>query len=201
MGIKLSELEVESVITLQISNGSGTIPLKAAIKRIVKEDIAIISLDYDGNSRLVFDNVKINVEYNQDDDVPIIWRNVKVVSYKSDYILQVFSEGAKHNRRGCFRVPVATMARLSMVGKGVEQVMIRDISLSGFSITDRKKELNLSTGDELAVFFEDRGHILDLAGRVVRIEEHEDMIIYGLEICNLCKDLSSYISIRQRQKR
>lgn len=49
--------------------------------------------------------------------------------------------------------------------------------------------------------FEDIGHILDLAGRVVRVEEREDMTIYGLEICNLCKDLSSYVNIKQRRKK
>ena len=89
---------------------------------------------------------------------------------------------------------------MSMPGCSVPQVMIRDISLTGFSITDRKQELKLEIGDELSVKFEDRAHMLDLAGRVVRIEEHEDRVIYGLEICNLCKDLSSYISVRQRIK-
>ena len=79
--------------------------------------------------------------------------------------------------------------------------MVRDLSLTGFSISDRKKELALDIGSELSVSFEDLGHVLNLTGRVVRIEEQEDVNIYGFEICNLCKDLSSYLSVKQRQKR
>ena len=79
--------------------------------------------------------------------------------------------------------------------------MIRDLSLTGFSIADRKKELSLGIGSELSVSFEDLGHVLNLVGRVVRIEEQEEVNIFGFEICNLCKDLSSYLSVKQRQKR
>lgn len=38
-------------------------------------------------------------------------------------------------------------------------------------------------------------------GRVVRIEEREDMIIYGMAICNMCKDLSAYVNNKQRRNR
>ena len=120
------------------------------------------------------------------------------MNYKHDYILQVFSDGMKYNRRDSFRVGVSVLAEFRKGGR-TQQVLIRDISVSGFAISDRKNELGLSKGDEVFVKFEDIGHYLDLAGRVVRIEEREDMIIYGLEICNLCKDLSSYVSIKQRR--
>ena len=56
-------------------------------------------------------------------------------------------------------------------------------------------------GDEISVYFEDLGHNLNLIGEIVRIEEREDMFVYGLKILNLCKDLSSYINVRQRSKR
>ena len=93
------------------------------------------------------------------------------------------------------------VAKILNTMKGPRQVMVRDLSLSGFSVSDRKKELVLHIGDELSVYFDDLGHTLNLIGRVVRIEEHEDVIIYGLEICNLCKNLSSYLSTKQRQKK
>ena len=79
--------------------------------------------------------------------------------------------------------------------------MIRDVSLTGFSVSDRKGELSLNAGDTLSVFWEDFGHILDLTGRVVRTEEQEGVKIYGFELCNVCKDLPSYINKKQRQKR
>ena len=202
MGIKLSELEEGSKITLNISNAekNKNMKMNAVIKKQVRSDLAFITLDYDSSRKLVFDNVQIDMEYCQDENVPIVWHDVKIVSYKSEYAMQVVSEGVRHNRRNCFRVGVGLLARVRMPGDGPQQVMIRDISLSGFSITDRKKELNLGVGSEISVYFEDLGHCLNLLGRVVRIEEHEEMNIFGLEIGNLCKDLSSYVSLKQRKK-
>ena len=200
MGIKLSEIEEGSPITLQIYNSENKMQMEAVLKQHVREDIALITLEYDTTRRLNFDNVRVDMEYCYDDGVPIIWRNVRIVNYRTDYAMQVSCDGSRHNRRGCFRVSVATSATLSMSGRTPQQITVRDISLSGFSISDRKKELKLNLGDKLAINFEDMGHYLDLKGKVVRIQEEEDMIIYGLETYNLCKDLSSYISLRQRKK-
>lgn len=201
LGVKLAEIEEGGNITLLISNKDGKMKMDAVIKKQVKDNIALIEVHYSDSKRLVFENVQIDVEYYQDEDVPIIWHNAKILSYKTDYVLQVASDGVRHNRRNCFRVAVATTALFRMAGRGSKNVMIRDISLSGFAITDRKMELNLAIGDLVSVFFEDLGHTLDLDGRVVRIEEREDMIIYGLELCNMCKDLSSYVSLKQRRNR
>lgn len=132
-----------------------------------------------------------------------MWYSVKVVNYKDDdYAMQVFSDGTKHNRRGSFRVGVSSPAKVRNAAPGTpREVMVRDVSLTGFSVSDRKKELSLNSGDMLSIYWEDFGHILDLTGRVVRIETQEDVVIYGFEICNVCKDLSSYINKKQRQKR
>ncbi len=197
-GVKLSEIEENSQITLLVKNKDNSMEINGSVIRHVRENIALISLDYDTTQRLIFEGVKIDMEYCHENEVPYIWRNVKIVNYKHDYILQVFSDGMKYNRRDSFRVGVSVLAEFRKGGR-TQQVLIRDISVSGFAISDRKNELGLSKGDEVFVKFEDIGHYLDLAGRVVRIEEREDMIIYGLEICNLCKDLSSYVSIKQRR--
>lgn len=204
MGVKLSELENGSNIVLHISNvndSSQTMDMNASILKVIKSNIALISLGFDSEKKLVFDNVQIDMEHIYEDRMPILWRNVKIVAYKSNYVMQVPTDGVRHNRRNCYRVGVSSLARVHAMGKGMKQVFVRDISLTGFSITDRKNDLNLSLGDELSTHFEDLGHRLDLEGRVVRIEKHEDKTIYGLEIKNLCKELSSYISTKQRPKR
>lgn len=202
MGIKLSELEEGSEFTLHIHSDNKELDMKGNIIKFVKDDIALISLDYAGSGKLVFDNVQINMEYGQESSAPIMWHNVKVVAYQGDYAVQTPRDGMRHNRRDSFRVSVALYATLrNPKHNGPNQVMIKDISLSGFSITDRKKELNYSLGDEVHVSFEDIGHVLNLVGKIVRIEKHEDMIIYGLLIRNLCKDLASYVSIKQRRNK
>lgn len=201
MSIKLSEIEEGSSIVLQIKNNENKICLDAVIKKILRENMAVIELDYETDKRLNFGNVLVDMEYNFEGAMPIVWKNVQIVSYKSEYVMQTTSGGERLNRRDCFRVGVGAPAYLRMMGHGAQTVLIRDISLSGFAITDRKQELRLKTGDQLTVMLEDAGFKLGLAGRVVRIEEREDVTIYGLEITNLCKDLPKYISVKQRPKR
>lgn len=198
--LKLSELEEGSQITLLIHDQENKMEISGVIKRHIRDDIVLISVEYKTAQRLIFDGVKIDMEYCHENDIPYLWHNVKIVNYKNDYVMQVFSDGMKYNRRDSFRVGVSVMAQLRVGGRNVHQVLIKDISMTGFAISDRKKELGFNKGDDVSVYFEDIGHILDLAGRVVRIEEREDMTIYGLEIRNLCKDLQSYVSIKQRRK-
>lgn len=203
LGVKLSELQekVEIKLIITAEGSKANMEMKGVIKSIIRDNMAIIDIDYASEKKLKFDNVRVDLECDNEDDVPILWRDVKIVYYKSEYLLQTPTEGKRHNRRNCFRVGVSKKAVMTLERNGNRTVMVRDISLSGFSITDRNKELNLSVGSKVRVKFEDIGHILDLTGVVVRIEEHEDMIIYGMEITNICKDLSSYISVKQRRNR
>ena len=85
-----------------------------------------------------------------------------------------------------------------MRGRESQYVMLKDVSVSGFSISDRKRELKLQKGNQLTISFEDLGYRMELAGRVVRIEERDDMIVYGMTITNICNDLSAYINVKQR---
>lgn len=201
MGIKLSELEEGAPVTLRISIKDKSMPIRAAIQKHINANIAYIAIFNDSPQRLNFDGVQIDLEYGEDGTIPIIWHNVKIVTHKTGYVMQTPFDGTRHNRRSFFRVGVSATAQVLSNTKGPRQVTVRDVSLSGFSVTDRKKELQLNTGDELSIFFEDLGHPLSLIGKVTRIEKQEEYTIYGFEICNLCKNLSSYINTKQRQKK
>lgn len=203
LGFNFTEIAEGSPIILIARNDNGVVELKGNLKKHVKPNLALIDIFYSDvdNKRLNFDNVQLDMEFCPDEEVPYIWRNARVASIQNQYVLQVTGEGIRHNRRGSFRVTVAKTALMRMIGRGAQRVMIKDVSITGFAISDQMKELGLSTGDKLSVSFEDLGHQLDLDGTVVRIEEREDMTIYGFEITNLCKDLSSYISLKQRRNR
>lgn len=200
--MKLSELEEGRKITLRISANSKRMQMDAILKKHLKKDFAQISLLCDTSKVLNFSNVTTDMLFFPSDDIPIIWYDVKITYYEGNYILQVFSEGTKHNRRNYFRVGISRLADLNTLIPGKpRQVTIKDVSLTGFSISDRKKELQLHIGDILSVSWEDLGHILNLTGRVKRIDERDDITIYGFEICNVCNDLSSYVNIKQRRKK
>lgn len=202
LGAKLSNLEVGSPLSLRISANGKNMRLDALLESHISENSIIISLQVDTEKKLNFGNVKTDMEYYPDGNVPVIWYDVQIMSYDSNYLLQVFGDGARHNRRNNFRVGVSTSAKLNTIFPNCpRQVTIRDVSLSGFSISDRKRELPFTIGNTISVSWEDLGHELNLTGRLIRIEDRVDVTIFGFEICNICKDLSSYINMKQRKNK
>lgn len=201
MGHKFTEIGEDSPIVLSIRLNDKHMELGAVVKKHLGKNLTLISLNYGGGKRLVFDNVQIDVLYCASDSIPILWHNAKVINHKDNYLLQITAEGTKSNRRNSFRVSVATLGWMSQVGKPPKQVMIKDVSMTGFSITDRKKELKLQKGDRIVVSFDDLIFSLKLDGKLVRIEEHDDYMIYGFVILNVCNDLSTYINQKQRKNR
>ena len=201
MKTEFPTLEPGSRLNLHLSNGLNTLEMGSTLVKHVKDHIAIISLDHTEHV-LKFDNVTINVIYTNPEGIPYIWLNAKIVFYQGQYVLQVDSNGGRrYNRRSSFRVGVSHHARMRLQGHGEMDTVVRDISLSGFSITDRKKELNLAKGAHAMVRFEDIGHELELEGYVVRIDDADDYTVYGFVITRASRDLSSYISVKQRRNR
>lgn len=199
---EFNEIEVGSRLLLSLSSGNKSMEMGASIVRHLKDNIALIALDNTSGQVLKFDNVNINIIYTNAEGIPYIWMNSTIVYYQGQYLLQVKADGGRrHNRRNCFRVGVSHYAKLRVTGHGEVDVLVRDVSLTGFSITDRKKDLNLTQGTHALLRYEDVGHELELEGNVVRIEETEDYIIYGFVITKSCRDLSSYVNMKQRQKR
>lgn len=199
---EFSEIEEGGRLLLNLSSGNKSMEMDATIVRHLKDNIAIISLDNNTGQILKFDNIIINVVYTSEEGIPYIWLSSTIVYYQGQYLLQVKADGGRrHNRRNSFRVGVSHYARLRVSGHGETEVVVRDISLTGFSITDRKKTLGLKAGEHGILRYEDIGHELELEGNIVRIEETDDYIIYGFVITKSCKDLSSYVNTKQRQKR
>ena len=201
MGHKFTEVGEDSPIVLSIRLNDKHMELGAVVKKHLGKNLTLITLNYGGGKRLVFDNVQIDVLYCASDSIPILWHNAKVINHKDNYLLQITAEGTKSNRRNSFRVSVATLGWMSQVGKPPKQVMIKDVSMTGFAITDRKKELKLEKGDRIIVSFDDLIFSLKLDGKLVRIEEHDDYVVYGFVILNVCNDLSAYINQKQRKNR
>lgn len=202
MKIEFPELELGSRLNLHISNGLHSLEMGSTLTRHIKDHIALLTLDHNTKQVLKFDNVTIDVIYTNSEGIPYIWLNAKIVYYQGQYLLQVDPNGGRrYNRRASFRVGVSHGARMRLEGHGEIDVMVRDISLSGFSITDRRKELNLSKGTHAMLRFEDIGHELELEGYVVRIDDAEDYTIYGFVITRASRDLSSYVNTKQRRHR
>lgn len=202
MKIEFPSLEEGCRLNLYITNGLQSLEMGSTLTRHVKDHIALISLDKYSERVLKFDNVTINAIYTNAEGIPYIWLNCKVVPYQGQYLIQTDPNGGRRfNRRTSFRVGVSHHARMRTADLGEVEVMVRDISLSGFAITDRKKDLKLSMGTHALIKFEDIGHEIELEGHVVRIDDAADHIIYGFVITKASRDLSSYVSVKQRRNR
>ena len=174
----------------------------ATLVRHLKDNIALISLENSNGQVLKFDNLTINIVYTNADGIPYLWVNSTIVYYQGQYLLQVRADGGRrHNRRNSFRVGVSHSARLRVPGDGEYDVLVRDVSLTGFSVTDHNMLLNLETGTRAILRFEDIGHELELEGNLVRVVEEDNFTIYGFVITRSCRDLSSYVNLKQRQRR
>lgn len=195
--MKLTEVREGQDIVLRVSNEKNSMKINAVIERHVKDIYTIVSLPEVKGKKLNFDNVRVDVECPNGSDIPIIWNNVRIANYNDYYVIQVVSSGSKSNRRNAFRVTVAKSGRIYMEDKST-MTIIKDVSLSGFAVTDRTKSLKLTMGNEVSVVFEDLGYKFEIKGRVNRIEEREKITIYGFKINSLCKDLPEYIIAKQK---
>ena len=201
MSYKFQDLEVNSSIVLLIHLGEKSMEIGAVIQKHLAQNLTLVTLDYAGDKRLNFDNVQVDVQHQSGDGVPILWHQARVIYYKDSYLIQINTPGARSNRRNSYRVSVGAIGWLNRLGKQPMQTIIKDVSMTGFAVTDRKKELHLMSGDRVSITFDDITFKINLEGKVVRIEKHDDYIIYGFAILSICKDLTTYINMKQRRNR
>lgn len=201
MKYNFSDIEDGSPIILMLHSGSVHMKLDATIINLVRNDIAIITLETSVSQILRFDNIDINVVYISDEGTPYMWKKAKIVHFKNNYILEVKGEGVRYNRRYTYRVNVGRLAQVLTANDLEYQVTVKDVSLNGFSLADKKNELHLAIDDGISIFFEDINHTIDLYGSVIRIEKRDDYYIYGCKIRRSCRDLPSYVTAKLGDKR
>lgn len=196
MAYRFSDVPENAPLILNIYNDEKRLTLEATLVKFLDKQLGIISINYPGEKVLNFDKVQLDVEYAKYQASPYIFPNCKIVYHNGHYILQILTEGIKINRRDSFRVPIGRSAHSNIPGHNM--VIVRDISHSGFALTDRNKNFNLSKGTRVSIAFEDYGYKIGLEGTVVRIEERDDFTVYGMKTTSFCKSLPEYISMKQR---
>ena len=97
MGLKLSELEENTRIVFHIHHGEQQMDLGGILKKHLQDNLALITLDYKGSQRLVFENVK--------NSMPFMPRRICIASLSPDFLLR--------GRSICVMSPVITMREFS----------------------------------------------------------------------------------------
>ena len=201
MKYSFSDIKDGSPIIIMMHSGSVHSKLQGNIINLIRDDIATISLETPTSHILKFDHIDLEFVYIAEEGTPYIWKKVKIVYFKNNYVLQVKGDGTKYNRRMTYRVNISEIAQLRKADDSIYSVNVKDVSLTGFSILDKKRELRLSKEDGVSIQFIDINHTIDLYGTVMRIEEKDDGIIYGFMIRRSCRDLPSYITTKLGNRR
>ncbi len=201
MKFNFSNIKDGSPIIIVIHNGSVHSKLEGNIINLIREDIATISLNTPTSHILKFDHMDFEFIYVAEDGVPYIWKKAKIVYFKNNYVLQIKGDGTKYNRRMTYRVNISQSAQLRTADDTVYNMIVKDVSLTGFSVLDKNNQLHLSMKDGATIYFEDINHIIDLYGTVIRLEEKDDSVIYGFTIRRSCHDLPSYITAKLGNRR
>lgn len=195
MKYNFTDIPEGSPIFLMLHNGNVHTKMEGNIVNLIREDIAIITLETSVNHVLKFDNIEIEVVYISYEGTPYIWKKAKIVHFKNNYVLQIKGEGIRYNRRYTYRVNVSRLATL-LANEEEYRITVKDVSLTGFSVADKKNVLNLSIESGATLIFEDLDHNLDLYGSVIRVEERNGYKVYGFIIRRSCRDLPSYITTK-----
>ncbi len=196
MKYRFADIEDGSPIILMLHNGSVHSKLHGNIINLIRDDIATITLETSVSQVLKFDNIDIEMIYVSDTGRPYIWKKAKIVYFKNNYVIQVKGDGSRYNRRVTYRVSISRSAELRTSDDAEYNVTVKDVSLSGFSVADKKNVLNLSMEDGVSIYFEDLNHVIDLYGTVMRMEKKDDYVVYGFKIRRSCRDLPSYITTK-----
>lgn len=200
MKFDFSEIRDGSPLIFILHSGSVHTKMHGNIINLIREDIATVSFETSVSQILKFDHMDIEVVYISDDGYPYVWKKCKIVYFKNNYVLQIKGDGSRYNRRIAYRVSLSQAAQLRTGDDQFYKVAVKDVSLNGFSITDKRHELSLAKGEGASIYFEDLDHVIDLYGVVARIEQREDYNIYGFLIRRSCRDLPSYITTKLGEK-
>ena len=201
MKLCFSDIKDGSPIIILMHNGSVHSKMNGHIINLIRDDIATISLDTPTSQVLKFDHMELDFIYIAEDGTPFLWKKAKIVYFKNNYVLQIKGDGTKYNRRVSYRVALSIPAELRKMDDSTHSILVKDVSLTGFSIVDKKNTLGLSLDEGATLTFHDMNYTIDLYGTLIRIENKEDSVVYAFTIQRSCRDLPSYITNKVGDRR
>lgn len=203
--MNIDDIEQGFVIELEIKKGDSKTSIKSAIATKHGDRIMLDPITMDGKIVGFSDDVVVNMLYPINDSL-FVWHDVKISPVKFEkniyHAVTVDTEGEKMNRRDSFRVYIGqkmTVTSFTSVGPESSEVLIKDISESGFAFIDTKP---IKIGGVVRLTLEiEKSHYLCLTAKVVRSEERDraDML-YGCKFMERNKILGEYLMRFQRDK-
>ena len=184
--MRIEELTDQNILFLQFEGKNQLFELPITLIQSAKGGLLIEPIEYMGRV-ITFEDNEMACRYNLictiPNDKPLIWTNVSVsdvIIKKKKYVLiKVSGEGAIHNRRSTYRLPLELLGELQGYGK----VLINDISYNGVSFyLNETKLCNIDQAISLSFKIDDESYVIQ--GRIVRQSSDKDnqRNLYGCRI-------------------
>ena len=201
------DLEQGNQISLTLSNERGKMQIFTKIENIVDNSLVIPPLMYEGmpiNLTGHYDAEMLVVR--GEGEVPIYWQKViiekKIYHDQDCNVITSKLPGVRLNRRSCFRVGIASQIKVAGIGDEPRNVMLKDLSANGFSITV-PKDLEIEFHKKLLMEYVDHRNqkTFELGGRPIRRNEMNGMAVYGGVLDRRSSELESYLTQKQMENR
>ncbi len=193
--IYITDLQDEAEVTISCRLRDKTAEFKAKVSKVSDTYICLDVPRVDGKA-LNFDGVSNSITGIASDGILYKFQDCMIGLVKGVYVAKCMKPGKKINRRGSFRIGISVIASLIRNGDDPINVYIKDVSAGGYAITTAKP---LNVGEEICVKFTDMGMSMVMIGRIVRMEEHEDKNVYGVQLVKQPPNLEAYINSKQRE--
>ncbi|MFA9378460.1 MAG: PilZ domain-containing protein [Lachnotalea sp.] len=186
---KGNKLFYESQVKLTAFNGAFIEPIKQDEKM----------LEFNSGNLMI--SVTADIEGAQ----PILWREcvVKGVKYKGEvyHMITCPRGGLVINRRSRFRIDMGYTGTVRIgYNKGTLNVVVHDLSASGFSFTTEKNLEEYNEEAHLVFIDTDNDTRFNLVGEIVRKQEwHNNRFLYGCKFVKVNCMVEYYIAKKQRE--
>ncbi len=172
---------------------------------VVRKDEKVISFHAKG--------LMVNLLTQPENDAPQLFKNVTITLVKKPdntvcYSITSLAQSKVYNRREAFRCYVGTGTTVQCgTNKSAKDAILKDVSVTGFSVSCIADETNFHENQVLHVVLNDHleesGEYFNfhLYGIIVRIEELENgRIVYGCRLNQKINGLDSYIVKKERAR-
>lgn len=211
--MRIEELTPGLAVTFLVTINKEFISFETKIQEVYPRKHLILAEPIYYNGKIVSfrgTNIMVDVLVKRGDEKPQLFKNVTVTTMKKPdgtlcYNLETIAESKPYNRRQHFRcyVGLPTVVQFGQ-NRSAQDAIIRDVSLSGFSVTC-SKDIEISPNQIVHTLFHDYIEELDekfslhLYGLIVRTHELENgKIVYGCRLNSRVSGLDNYIAKKER---
>lgn len=214
--MKLSDLSPGQAIQVAVLIGEQRLDFDSQIEEVNEKKHFVYLTPIMKNDKILTFSAKgvhTSIIVQLPDTKPLIFHNTTLNAMKREdgtfcYGVPALGEGIEFNRRGAYRCPVDCncVMRIGM-SHSTHDIIIRDISLTGFSFVFCNSEDSCNVGQSIHIVLNDyldatcEKFSFQIYGLIVRqVELENGKVVYGCKLTDRIRGLDSYIAKKERAR-